>query len=83
MNSAGAFRTACKGLAVTTFLVGVLGMAASLLLMLVVGGVELFAAAAGLVSGSVLAAGGLIATSILVAAPGRRDAKGSAPADFE
>jgi hypothetical protein len=81
MNSAGAFRTACKGLAVTTFLVGVLGMAASLLLMLVVGGVELFAA--GLVSGSVLAAGGLIATSILVAAPGRRDAKGSAPADFE
>jgi len=65
-----------------TFIVGVLGMAVSFLLLLVVGGVETFACAAGFVAGSILAAGGLVSTSILVASPGRSDAKAHTTSDF-
>ncbi len=84
MISTNALRTACLIAAAATFLVGALGMAASFLVLLIVGGLETFAGAAGFVAGAVLTAGGLIATSILVATPSRKNGKADAlDVDFE
>ena len=82
MISTSVQRTACTIAAGLTFVVGVVGMAASFLLMLVVGGVEILACAAGFVAGSILAAGGLVSASVLVARPGRDDAKAPDASDF-
>lgn len=64
------------------FVAGVLGMAASFLILLIVGGMETVAGAAGFVAGSILVAGGLVSGSILAAAPARREEKPREAGDF-
>lgn len=82
MMTSSMLRTVWMVVACLTFLVGVLGMAVSFLLLLVVGGVEILACAAGFVAGSILAAGGLVSTSILLARPAEGGEKPRGPSDF-